>query len=333
MSQVSKIAIVGAGAVGSVVGGLLAQTGENVTLIARRAHAEAISTNGLSIDGVLGTFTVPMQAKEELTFRPDLVLLTVKTQDVEAACRQIKPYTTDVPVVTLQNGTRSGEIAASLLGQDNIVSGVVLFNASFLNSGYVTYGVKGTLLVGEAFRKNGKRVEEIATILSRAVKTKVTDNIHGAHWTKLLVNVMGNSLEAMTGLSFGECMRHPELRRVGVSIVREAFEVVEKAGIELESLPGLPIGVFRFTVKSPLVVASLILGLTMGGTNTLTSTLQSIRRGRPTEIDYLNGEIVTQGKKLDIATPYNSKVVELVREIEQTGQFYSPSYLVKSVFG
>jgi 2-dehydropantoate 2-reductase len=179
MSQVSKIAIVGAGAVGSVVGGLLARTGENVTLIARRAHAEAINTNGLGIDGVLGTFTVPVQAKEELTFRPDLVLLAVKTQDVEAACMQIKPYATDVPVVTLQNGIRSDEIAASLLGQENIVSGVVLLNASFLNPGYVTYGVKGTLLIGEAFRKNGKRVEEIATILSRAIKTEVTDNIYG----------------------------------------------------------------------------------------------------------------------------------------------------------
>jgi 2-dehydropantoate 2-reductase len=216
------------------------------------------------------------------------------------------------------------EIAASLLGKENIVSGVVLFNASFLNSGYVIYGVKGTLLIGEAFRKNGKRVEETATILSRAVKTEVNGNIYGAHWTKLLVNVMGNSL--------GECMRYPGMRQVGIFILREAFEVVEKAGVKLESLPGLPISAFRLTIKSPLVVASLILRLTMSGTNILTSTLQSIRRGRPTEIDYLNGEIVTQGKKLNIATPYNSKVVELIREIEQTGQFYSPSHLVKSVF-
>lgn len=121
------------------------------------------------------------------------------------------------------------------------------------------------------------------------------------------------------------------MRRVGIFILREAFEVAENAGVKLESLPGLPIGAFRFTVKSPLAVASLILRLTMSDTNTLTSTLQSIRRGRPTEINYLSGEIVTQGKKLDIATPYNAKVVELVREMEQTGRFYSPSHLVKSV--
>jgi 2-dehydropantoate 2-reductase len=138
---------------------------------------------------------------------------------------------------------------------------------------------------------------------------------------------MGNSLEAMTGLSFGACMRYPGLRRVGLFILREAFAVAAKVGVKLEPLPGFPVTAFRFIIRSPLAVASLILRLTMGATDTLTSTLQSIRRGRPTEIDYLNGEIVTQGQKVNIATPYNAKVVELVREVEQTGQFYSPAQL------
>ena len=165
------------------------------------------------------------------------------------------------------------------------------------------------------------------------MKTEVSDNIRGVHWTKLLVNVMGNSLEAMTGLSFGECIRHSGMRRIGLSILREAVEVVEKAGVRLESIPGFPLSVFRLTTKLPLAVSSLMLRLTMSGTNTVTSTLQSIRRGRPTEIDYLNGEIVTQGKKLNIVTPYNSKVVELIQEIERTGQFYSPSHLENQFWG
>lgn len=201
-----KIAVVGAGAVGSVVGGLLARTGEDVTLIARKAHVDAINADGLSITGALGDFIVTPQAEEELRFRPDLVLLTVKTQDVETVCEQIKPYITDVPLVSLQNGVRSDDIAGIVLGQDSIVGGVVLFNATFSNPGCVTYGVQGSLLVGEVFCENGERVKEIATILDRAIKTKVCNNIYGARWTKLLVNILGNSLEAVTGLSFGECV-------------------------------------------------------------------------------------------------------------------------------
>jgi 2-dehydropantoate 2-reductase len=103
--------------------------------------------------------------------------------------------------------------------------------------------------------------------------------------------------------------------------------------VKLESLPGIPIGLFGSIVQSPLVLASLMLKPTMSGAKTLTSTLRSIRRGRPTEIDYLNGEIVTQAKRLNIAAPYNAKVVELVHEIERTGRFYPPSYLAESVFG
>jgi 2-dehydropantoate 2-reductase len=260
------------------------------------------------------------------------VLLSVKTQDVEEACKQIKSYASDIPIVTLQNGIRSDEIAANILGRENIIGGVVLFNAGFLNSGYVSYGVKGSLLIGEAYKKNGKHIEEIAAVLNRAIKTEINDNMYGAHWTKLLVNVMGNSLEAMTGISFGECLKNPGMGRIGIRILRETLEVVDKSDIKLESLSGLPISAFRFIGKSPLGVSSLLLRLAMSGTHTLTSTLQSIRKGRPTEIDYLNGEIARQGEKIGMATPYNSKVTELIHEVEKTGRFYSTAYLEKSVF-
>jgi 2-dehydropantoate 2-reductase len=322
-----KIAVVGAGAVGSVVGALLARAGQDVTLIARQAHVDAINADGLSINGVAGEFVVAPAAEEELRFRPDLILLTVKTQDVEAACRQIKPYVTGVPLVTLQNGVRSDEIAGTVLGQDGIIGGVVLFNATFLNPGSVTYGVKGSILIGEVFRDTGERVKEIAAILDVAIKTHLCDNIQGARWTKLLVNALGNSLEAMTGLSLGECMRYPGVRKIGILVLREAFLVLEGAGIKLESLPDLPIAVFKSVIRSPMGVASMMLRLTMSGTDTVTSTLQSIRKGKRSEIDYLNGEIVQLGREMGIATPYNSLVVEMVHKIERSHQFYSPNRL------
>ncbi len=110
-----RIAIIGAGAIGSALGALLARSGQDVTLIGRPAHVAAIHRDGLQVDGYLGEFMVQVQAAECLDFRPDLTLLTVKTQDVIAAVQDNLPYLTDGPLVTLQNGVRSDELVASLL--------------------------------------------------------------------------------------------------------------------------------------------------------------------------------------------------------------------------
>jgi 2-dehydropantoate 2-reductase len=319
-----KIAIVGAGAVGSVIGALLARAGADVTLIARQEHVRAIQSGGLLVDGVLGEFTVHPKAATELDFRPDLALLTVKTQDLAATCQAIQPYVQGAPVVTLQNGVRGEAIAASGLGQQNIVGGVVIFNARFLHPGRVTYSVPGSLLIGQTFAGSSQRVREIQAVLNQAIETRICANIHGAHWTKLLVNSLGNSLEAMTGLSYSECLKHQALSKIGILVVREGLRVVDQANIQLASLPGFPLFMFKVTFKLPLPLASRMLKATTGSLDTLTSTLQSIRRGRPTEIDFLNGEIVALGQQVGVATPYNSRVVELVHQVEQSQQFYSP---------
>lgn len=329
-----KIAVVGAGAIGSVVGGLLARAGEDVTLIARQAHVEAINKNGLFIDGILGEFTVNVKASEKLDFRPDIVLLMVKTQDVKETCKEIKLYVEGVPLVTMQNGVRSDDIAASVLGKENIISCVVFIHSRFLEAGKVTFGLGGALLVGEAYDNNGKRVKEIVSILNKAIKTEIRDNIHGAHWTKLLMNMMGNSLSAITGLSTGEWAKHSGARRIVILMTKEALYVFEKAGIKLESLPGSPVLALKTIIKSPLPIASTILGSmarSKKSADTIPSMLQSILRGKPTEIDYLNGEIVKLGQKMGIPTPYNTKVVELVRGVERTRKFYLPDEL-KEIF-
>jgi 2-dehydropantoate 2-reductase len=324
-----KIAVVGAGAVGSLLGGLLAPAGQDVTLIARQAHIEAIRAAGLHIHGILGEFAVQVSAAEALDFQPDLVLLAVKTQDVETACRPIRAAVQGTPIVTLQNGVRSDDIVASLLPRENILSGIVMFNAQFLKPGEITYARAGSLVIGEAFAENGQRVRDVQTLLNRAIHTEVSDDIHGAHWTKLLVNNLANGLEAMSGLSVRDCLHHPGLRQIGTLTLREGYRAIERAGLHLAPLPGVPAPVLGFIGHSPLPLASLVLSLSMGSLKTLSSTLQSLRRGRPTEIEYLNGEIVRLGQQTGMPTPYNSTVVAVVREVEQKGQFYSPDELVR----
>lgn len=309
-----KIAVIGAGAIGSVIGGLLSKAGEDVTLIGRKTHVETINEKGLIIDGVLGRMLVRVKAQECLDFMPDLALFAVKTQDVEIAAREIEPYVSGIPIVTMQNGVRCDRLVASVLGRGNVLSCVVLFGSTFLEPGIVIYSPKGVLVVGEPFSLNGKRVNDIAAVLDKAMPTHISGDIHGAHWTKLIMN-LNNAIPAITGLSIQETSDQPELRKLSVLLMREGLNTTRVADIELSSLPKLPISVIKIILKMPV----------------FGSTLQSIKRGKSTEIDYLNGEIVALGKKSGIPTPYNSVVVDMVHQVEATGKFLTTDELIAAV--
>src|SRR5512147_1772477 len=125
----TRIAIIGAGAIGSVLGACLSQAGEDVTLIGRSEHVQAIEQNGLQIDGVSGSFAARVATAEKLAFQPDFAFLTVKTQDVLAALQANQAFLRGTPLVTFQNGVRSDEMAASLFPPEQIISVVVNISA------------------------------------------------------------------------------------------------------------------------------------------------------------------------------------------------------------
>jgi 2-dehydropantoate 2-reductase len=328
-----RVAVIGAGAIGSVIGGLLARAHEDVTLIGRRPHVDAVNRDGLRIDGALGTMQVRVRAAERLDFRPDLALLTVKTQGVVATAREVYPYVSGVPVVTMQNGVRSDELVANVLGMEDILSCVVLLGATFLEPGRVTYSRQGKLVLGVPFGPIEERTRMVATILSKAVPTHLTANIAGAHWTKLVINE-NNALPAVTGLSIQDVNRQPALRSLSVLMMREAAATIAAAGIKLASLPGVPTTALRAMLWLPLPAASRLLGLlsqSLGKTPALGSTLQSVRRGEETEIDYLNGEVVALGRRTGTPTPYNAVVVKLVHEVEATGTFLTTEEVTAAV--
>ncbi len=322
-----KIAVVGAGAVGSLIGGLLTLAGEDVTLIARKAHISAMNENGLLIRGAHGDTRIRVKSAEKLNFRPGLVLLAVKTQDVEEACRSIAGLAGSATIVTLQNGVRSDDIVAGILPAGRIISGVVMFNVQFLKPGEVTYAREGTIVIGEPSGEKSHTLGQVKDLLSKAVKTVTSSNIRGVHWSKLLLNNVGNGLEAMTGMPVSECMRHKAMRKTGIYTLREGFRTINKAGYHPVSLPGVPRLILRFIIFSPMPLASWLLSRSMRQLKTLSSTLQSLQRGRPTEIDYLNGEIVRLGETTGMATPFNSRILETVKEVEKTGKFFTPDEL------
>lgn len=330
----SNIAIIGAGAVGSILGGLLHRTGHQVTLIGRPNHVSTIRNNGLKIEGVLGSFTAHIAAHERLDFRPDLALLAVKTQDVVSALQSNLDFLTDVTLLTLQNGIQSDELVNSLIPARQIISAVVMLNASYLVPGEVTLAYSGGLVIGCPFGERNAQVEQVAHILNQVIPTRVSNNIIGAHWLKLLVN-LNNALPALMNCSFAQVYADPHLSKLAVRLIREGMNTAKQAGIHLESLPDVSVPLARMLNLFPMSLAANIMAVKTRRMEKkwllLSSTLQSILRNRPTEIDYLNGEIVRIGNKFGIPTPLNTKIVELVHQVERTRIFFSVPDLIQEL--
>jgi 2-dehydropantoate 2-reductase len=329
-----KIAIIGAGAIGSVLGGLLALAGLDVTLIGRQPHVGAINQNGLALDGVLGSFVVRVRAREQLDFVPDLAILAVKTQNLAVATLENKPFIQDATVLTLQNGMRADQMVAEIIGGEHLYSAVVLFGATFLEPSKVTYALAGQLVIGKAFgTPDPQTLQKLAVTLGQAIPTHATTNISGAHWTKLIINE-NNALPAITGLSLQEVNTLPELRTLSVLLMKETLTVFRAADIVPASLPMLPIGVVKLLLSMPVVLAQVVPMLyshRLGERAVLGSTLQSVKRGEKTEIDYLNGEVVALGERTGKPTPYNTAIVELVHQVEDQHQFVSVKHLLATL--
>lgn len=326
-----EIAVIGAGAIGSLVGGLLAHHAHRVVLIGRHDHVTAINRNRLHIDGVAGTFDVNIRAVEALNFHPDLTLVTVKNQDVEAACRTIKPYMGAGPVVMMQNGVTGTETAAAVFGCDPIIGCTLLLNARFLSPGCVSFANQAPIVIGRAFGPNDEAVAQLRLLLGQVAATTISSDIRGVQWTKLLINAVSNSLDGMTGLNFNTCLQYPEMRRIAVLILKEAIGLMNRAHIRPAPIPGLPSAFFRFMPRLPTPIAMQLFKLAAKAKTSgeiKTSTLQSLLKGKATEIDYLNGEFVRLGQRLGMPAPVNAKVVELIHTIERCGKFYAPSELM-----
>jgi 2-dehydropantoate 2-reductase len=199
-------------------------------------------------------------------------------------------------------------------------------NAAYLLPGKVTVAIRGNLTIGRPFNPRDGKLEEVTHLLNQAIPTRITDNIQGAHWLKLIVN-LNNALPAMTNYTMSQVYADPYLRNLAVGIMREGQRIIDRANIRLASLPEVSVGLTKLLYMIPLGIAGRIVAKKYRRVMTewplWSSTLQSILRHRPAEIDYLNGEIVELGKRCGEATPLNSKIVELVHQVERTGQFLS----------
>ena len=290
-----RIAVMGAGAVGCYYGGMLARAGHEVVLVARAAHVEAVRRDGLLLDTLSFSERVRLQADTEPSGvqGAQCVLFCVKSTDTESAGQAMKPYLApDAVVLSLQNGVDNAERLQTVLAH-TVLPAVVYVAAGMAGPGHVRHHGRGELVIAPA-----PQSQAIAqTFAAAGIPVQVSDNVAGALWAKLVLNCVYNPLSALTGLAYGAIVDSPGLNvpRMMDDIVQECLAVARAQGVAL-----------------PAGTAEAVLPLAASMPTQISSTAQDLARGRPTEIDHLNGYIVRQGEALGIATPANRMLLTLV---------------------
>jgi len=313
-----RIGVLGAGAVGGVLAALLDRAGHEVVVTARGEHLDAIRRGGIRLTGAWGSHTAHVAAAETLPPGLDAVLVTTKAQDSAAAVTAAAHAIDGLPVLVVQNGLAGVAATSTLLPRSEVAGALALFAASYLSPGEVAVTSTAHTHLGGAAAGFFER------LLRGVIPVSVTHNFAGAQWTKLIVNQL-NALPAITGLSVQEVIADPRTRRALTASMREAVRVALAAGVRFEPVQGLTHSRLAFFARLPLWAGQLLplrFGRYLGSTPNPGSTLQSIRRGQPTEIDYLNGAVAATGH-----APINARLVELVHEVERTGRFLTPQQL------
>lgn len=322
-----RIGVIGAGAVGGVLAALLDRAGHEVAVTARGAHLEAIQRGGIHLSGAWGEHRAQVAADVKLTSGAELVVVATKAQDADTAIRESLAVLTGIPVVVLQNGLDGMRTASIAAPHSDIVGALATFAASLVSPGRVAVTTAGPTYLGVARGEGDVPARYAAAILSAVMPTTVVANFAGAQWTKLVINQV-NALPAITGLSAQEVIGHTGLRMAMTASMREAVRVALGARVRFEAIQSLTHRRLMSFAAAPLWVGQLLPALMsrrMGATPNPGSTLQSVRRGQPSEVDYLNGAVVRAADAIGRRAPVNHRMVELVHEVEATGVFLSPT--------
>ncbi|GAA2754616.1 ketopantoate reductase family protein [Amnibacterium kyonggiense] len=318
-----RIGIIGAGALGGTFAALLDRVGHEVVVTARGAQLAAIRERGLRLEGGYGEVLARVRAEEALPVTPDLALLAVKAQDAAAAAAQNARALDGVPVVVVQNGLQGPQALAAVLPTSPRTGAASMIAASFLSPGVVTVTAPGVTVLAAETATAAQR-DAAAAVLGAVVEVRTAPDLAGLQWSKLVVNQL-NAASAITGTPLQAALESRALTTAVAAAMRETIRVARADGVRLEGLPALPPALIRAIDRLPLPLASRVLrrgvAARMGDVPNPGSTLQSLRRGRPTEIDHLSGAVVAEGERLGVPTPVNRRIVEVVHAIEATGAF------------
>jgi 2-dehydropantoate 2-reductase len=298
-----RIAVVGAGAVGGYFGGMLARAGAQVTFIGRPAFVDAVRENGLFLDTVQFQEHVKVQASTDLTTAHDagIILFCVKTTDSTETARALgKVLSNDAVIVSMQNGVDNAEKIGAASGLKAWPAAVYVA-ASVPAPGTVKHVGRGDLVLGP----QNEITQRLAAMFSRAdVPCRISENLAGELWTKLVWNCALNALSALGKVTYGEILASADAKQLLETTVYEVLAVAKASGIQPAGLQDA-----KAALAGAYKVAEQMAA-------TRSSTAQDMMRNKKTEIDSLNGFIVRRGRELNIPVPVNHALFTLVKLAE-----------------
>lgn len=304
--------MLGAGALGCAIGGVLTEAGHEVWLVNRgQAHVDAMREQGLTMRDAGVDRVMPVRATTlcqeiaEVSSSMDLIIVLVKSfHSREAIASALCIVDDNTVVMSLQNGLGHEEVLADVVGRDKVLAGKTYTGGVMLAPGHIIVGTQGKeTLIGELDGSLSERVQRIAAVFNEAgLITTVSQNILGTMWDKLLVNVATGALSGITRLPYGELYQVPEVQACAIAAVAETMAVARASGIQLQTTDP----------RAPWIKAAAGLPFEFKA-----SMLQSLEKGSITEIDYVNGAVVRQGAKCGVPTPVNQALVACMKGIER----------------
>jgi 2-dehydropantoate 2-reductase len=298
-----RVAVLGAGAVGCFFGGMLARAGREVTLIGRPVHVDAFNARGLRFEGLKFDEQVVVKSSTEASAVRGcrLVLFCVKSTDTEDAAAQMAPFLdAGALVVNLQNGVDNTERIQARVAQP-VIPAVVYVATEMAGPGHLKHHGRGDLVIGDL--GGAVPADALAQVQrwfqAAGVPVVLSDNVAGELWEKLVVNCAYNALSAIAQLPYGKMIEGPGIRDVMRDVVQETLAVAKASGVSMA--PDMLDRTYRIAAAMP---------------TQFSSTAQDLARGKPTEIEHLNGFVVRRGAALGVRTPANRALYALVRLLE-----------------
>ena len=317
----ASVLVVGAGAIGGVTAAKMAgEVGRVVVLDANEEHVERMRGDGLLIDDLGEEIRVQLDAHAdpaELDGPFDFALITLKAPHLESALGPLLDRGLVQTFVSLGNGLVQERIAG-IVGGGDLIWGTVEWGSTNLGPGRLARTTQGPFIIGEPDGEIRDRTRLLADALGTVDEARVTENIRGQVWSKLLVNSTFSGLGAVSGLLYREVVEDPDGREAVLAVWREGYDVGMAQNLELEDVLGVTADALVVRGQGDRERADEALGVAMQQAGaTKASMLQDLERGIKTEVDVINGAVVEKGREYGVETPLNARVVELMHAMER----------------
>ncbi len=325
-----NVAVIGGGSLGSLLAGLMTRSGAEVVLICRPPQIESLRQQGLRIALPSEEYHARVNVQPRLQHAPDLAVFATHLNDLEQAYQDNHQYLETCFMLTVQSGIQGANILSCHFEPEKIIDGAVLFDNPVCPPGPLAVPPAAAMVIGKPFYPNDRRVFEVAELVRPFVNVQVTSEIRATKWLKLLYDYI-YCLPALTGQTLHDVYADEPMCRVFHVLLNEAMKMVEVAGIELASYPGFDVQDLHRAARTPPQGLRKAVGeifLRHQDPSARGFLYRQLAGRRPSEVDFINGEIVQVASSLRMTVALNQLFVQRLHQVEADACFLTGQEVV-----